>query len=227
MPAGRKIIAVDGPAGSGKSSVSREVARLLGIKYIDSGALYRAITYFVLDRHGAVERGRDYSGEIARQSLRQVFHPDGTSSTYLNGADVSEKIRTEEIARHIGIISDDPAVREIVNAHLREWSREDSIVMDGRDIGTVVFPDADLKIYLDASVEVRALRRSEEYKEKGKTVDVNDIKKQIILRDQEDKSRPVGRLARADDAVYVDTSRMTKEEVVRKIAGLASGQSSF
>lgn len=149
-----------------------------------------------------------------------MFNPDGTLTTYANGADVSNKIRDEVIAKNIGIVSDDPLIREYVNALLRRWSMRDSIIMDGRDIGTVVFPDADVKIFLDASVEIRSLRRSLEYEEKGKTVDVNAIKKQIIRRDEEDMSRPFGRLVRADDAFYIDTSSMEMEDVVQSMVDI-------
>lgn len=214
------IIAVDGPAGSGKSSVSREAARRLGIKYIDSGALYRTVTWFLLEKYGGLTRGKSYAEDCDGLSITQVFNPDGTLTTYANGADVSNKIRDEVIAKNIGIVSDDPLIREYVNALLRRWSMRDSIIMDGRDLGTVVFPDADVKIFLDASVEIRSLRRSLEYEEKGKTVDVNAIKKQIIRRDEEDMSRPFGRLVRADDAFYIDTSSMEMEDVVQSMVDI-------
>jgi cytidylate kinase len=217
MSGSRMVIAVDGPAGSGKSTVSREVAKRLGIKYIDSGAIYRAITWYILDRYGRVERERAYIDDIEGIEIKQHFNTNGSISTFVDDTDVSDMIRSEIIAQSIGIISDDPAIREFVNSLLRDWGARESIIMDGRDIGTVVYPEANIKIYLDASVGVRAERRVLEYRGIGKTVDGDDIKKQIIQRDSEDTTRPYGRLLRADDAIYIDTSDMSKEGVIEKI----------
>ncbi len=214
------VVAVDGPAGSGKSSVSRQAAVGLGLTYIDSGALYRSITWYVLERDGAINGNFAFSPDIAAMNISQKFLPDGSSLTYVNGTDVTRLIRDEVIARNIGIISDNRDVRNHVNAMLRSWAREDSIIMDGRDIGSVVFPDANLKIYLDASVEVRAERRIKEYRELGKNVDENLIKKQIIQRDEQDSRRPFGALVRAGDAVYIDTSNMLMHQVVDRIKEL-------
>lgn len=213
----RIIVAVDGPAGSGKSSVSKEVAKCLGLKYIDSGAIYRSITWFLLQKHGSPLKRVKYSGELSSISISQEFTADGTSLTSVNGEDVSLKIRDESIARNIGVVSDDPEIRGYVNSILREWSGNESIIMDGRDIGTVVFPVANIKIYLDASVDVRAQRRFQEYNELGKTVDFEAIKNQIVLRDKEDNARPFGALQRAKDAIYLDTSGMSRKEVIKKI----------
>lgn len=214
------VVAVDGPAGSGKSSVSRRVAADLGLTYIDSGAIYRSITWHVLRRDGSVTPGFVFTGDIAEMKIEQEFMPDGTSRTSVNGVDVTMLIRDEVIARNIGIISDNREVRDFVNGLLRSWAVTDSVVMDGRDIGSVVFPDADLKIYLDASVDTRAERRIKEYRELGKYVDENLIKKQIIQRDEQDMKRPFGTLIRAKDAVYIDTSHMTMDQVVDRIKEL-------
>jgi len=213
-------VAVDGPAGSGKSSVSRRVAVDLGLMYIDSGAIYRSITWYVLRRDGSVTPDFVFTGDIGELIIAQEFTGDGASLTSVNGVDVSLLIRDEGIARNIGIISDNVDVRNFVNALLRKWAKSRSIIMDGRDIGSVVFPDADLKIYLDASVEVRAGRRMKEYLDLGKNVDENLIKKQIIQRDEQDRRRPYGALVRAHDAVYVDTSCMTMQQVIDHIKDL-------
>ena len=213
----RIIIAVDGPAGSGKSSVSKGVAKRAALKYIDSGAIYRTITYFLLKKFNRIDKGVCYISDIKNISITQTFNSDGASSTFLNGGDVSDEIRDELISKNIGIVSDDPEIRDYVNILLREWAKKDSIIMDGRDIGTVVFPQADLKIYLDASVDIRSGRRVLEYQDNGKIVDENDIKKQIGKRDVEDKERPFGCLKMADDAIYIDTTKMTKNEVIEKI----------
>ena len=215
------VVAVDGPAGSGKSSVSKEVAVKAGLKYVDSGALYRSVTWYMLGKFGSVEAGRDYGAiAAAEMAVEQRFGPDGRSVTFVNGTDVSQLIRDEKITGNIGIISDNIGVREFVNGLLRRWAGAESIIMDGRDIGTVVFPAADLKIYCDASVDVRAERRFREYAEAGKKVDVNDIKKQIILRDEQDRNRKYGALRIADDAIVLDTSAMPKDQVVSAFLGL-------
>jgi cytidylate kinase len=146
--------------------------------------------------------------------IEQIFDHDGVSLTFVNGSDVSDLIREECITKNIGFISDNHQVREFVNNLLRSWSNEESIIMDGRDIGTVVFPEADLKIYCDASVDVRAERRWREYADKGKKVDVNDIKLQIMLRDEQDRSRSFGALKIANGALILDTTKLTKDQVI-------------
>ncbi len=219
----RIVVAVDGPAGSGKSSVSREVALKTGLKYIDSGAIYRAITLYLINRDGAVTSLPEEGADFESISIRQEYTEDGSVKTYLNAADVSLDIRSEQITANIGAVSDNRSVRDYVTGLLREWASVESIIMDGRDIGTVVFPEADLKIYLDASVEERARRRLLEYEQMGKNLDENDIKNQIKLRDSQDKSRAYGALVRAADSVYLDTSDMTRDEVVNSIVAKVLG----
>lgn len=214
------IVAVDGPAGSGKSSVSREVARKKELTYIDSGALYRAVTLYFMEQLGTVPQVKEGDMEQYALQLAQKGNDDGTFSTFLNGRDVSSDIRDETVTAHIGAVSDQPAIRSWIVSVLREWSGSHSVIMDGRDIGTVVFPTADLKVYMDASVEARLSRRLEEYRLVGKNVDENILKKQIIQRDKEDRSRPVGALIQADDAMYLDTSAMSFDEVVAEICRL-------
>ncbi len=218
------IVAVDGPAGSGKSSVSKEVALKAGLQYIDSGALYRAITLYVLNKLGTDFSEEDVIRLLREINLKQVFNPDGSCSTYCNGIDVSEAIRNETVASHIGKISDIVAVREYVNGLMRRWAANNSIIVDGRDIGTVVFPDADIKIYLDASVEERALRRAKEYEQKGKNIDINELKIQITRRDEQDMQRPFGALKKAHNAIYVDTSAMTRDEVVEYLYSIIANK---
>lgn len=210
------VVAVDGPAGSGKSSVSRILAINLELKYIDSGAIYRSITWYILQIYGNIPESSQFIMDLDNITVTQEFI-SGVSKTYANSRDVSQLIRDELITKNIGIISDNKEVRNFVNMLLRKWAEDESIIMDGRDIGTVVFPDADLKIFLDASVEVRAERRIKEYREMGKNLDENDVKKQIIQRDKEDQIRPYGALIQAEDAIYIDTSDMSKNEVIEKI----------
>lgn len=214
----RIITAVDGPAGSGKSSVSKEVAVKTGLMYIDSGAIYRAITWQMCRKFDTLSPEIPFKEHLGDLNIEQTFHSDGTSSTFVKGKDVSQEIRSEMITKNIGVVSDNVDVRSFVTGLLRKWAGEKSIIMDGRDIGTVVFPDADLKIYLDASVDIRAERRIKEYQEMGKNVDEKGIKKQIILRDKQDKERPLGALRKADDAVVIDTSHMTIDEVIGEMA---------
>lgn len=211
------IVAVDGPAGSGKSSVSKEVAIRCGLQYIDSGAIYRTVTLHYLRRYGVLPADLAVDLNWKDIEIKQKFQESGKCLTWLNGEDVSLAIRNEEITRNIGIISDNIEIRGKVTELLRDWGKSTSLIMDGRDIGTVVFPNADLKLYIDASVEERARRRVAEYAEQGKNVDFASIKEQIVIRDNQDKARPVGRLIQADDAVYLDTSSMNKKEVIEKM----------
>jgi cytidylate kinase len=211
------VVAVDGPAGSGKSSVSKQVALRAGLFYIDSGAIYRSVTWYMLEKYGELDRSADY-GQVAadEMNIEQDFLPGGKSQTRVNGEDVSELIRNERIAANIGIISDNRSVRNFVTSLLRTWAGKKSVIMDGRDIGTVVFPKADIKIYCDASARVRAERRCREYMEMGKNVDVKEIESQIMLRDEQDRSREYGALKIAEDAILLDTSEMTKEQVIER-----------
>jgi CMP/dCMP kinase len=216
------IVAIDGPAGSGKSSISKEVAKKLNLKYIDSGAVYRSITWFLMQKYGTHLQAEEYENDLKNIKIYQQFNKDGTCSTSINDRDISEEIRDTAIADNIGVVSDNIAIRNYVNTILREWALENAVIMDGRDIGTVVFPLADLKIYLDASVDVRAHRRVNEYEEKGKNVDIKRIADQIALRDEQDKSRPYGRLVKANDAVYLDSTNMTKSDVIKRVIQLIS-----
>ena len=213
----RITVAVDGPAGSGKSSVCRKAAIDLGLQYIDSGAIYRAITWFFMKNYPDFSKLDEPVEKLSDVEISQVFGMDGNARTYVNGEDVSLLIREESVARNISSFSDNKKIRDFVNSLLRKWAGKNSIIMDGRDIGTVVFPDADLKIYLDASVEVRTVRRVKEYSDLGKNVDENSIRNQIIQRDFKDKNREFGPLKKAADAVYLDTSDMTFDDVVKKL----------
>ncbi len=214
------IVAVDGPAGSGKSSVCRKAALDVGVKYIDSGAIYRAITWYFMDKYGDEFSVKNPVDELEHVEIRQLFEEDGNVRTILNGQDISRVIREESVAEKISFFSNDEEVRSYVSSLLRRWAGENSIIMDGRDIGTVVFPDADLKIYLDASVEVRTLRRVKEYTDLGKNVDENFIRNQIIQRDFKDENREFGPLKRAAGSVNLDTSDMTFNDVIEKLKEL-------
>jgi cytidylate kinase len=223
----RIVVAVDGPAGSGKSTVCKKTAIRMNLKYIDSGAIYRSITWYFLNKYGNISIGMDFEGDFSSININQEFSPDGSSKTFVNGSEVTNLIRAENIVKNIGIISDNIKIRNFVNSLLRKWAEKDSIIMDGRDIGSVVFPAADLKIYLDASVDIRAARRVGEYREMGKNLDEMSIKNQIMLRDSQDMSRPFGALVKCADAEYLETSHMTADEVIEKMCGLISKKLQF
>ena len=216
----RYVVAVDGPAGSGKSSVCRRVALEIGVKYIDSGAIYRAITWYFIDKYGDDLPAIDAIDQLNDLKIEQVFEKSGDVKTLLNDKDISKAIREEKVAEKISLFSDNREIRDYVTSLLRKWSCENSIIMDGRDIGTVVFPNADLKVYLDASVDVRTKRRAKEYAELGKNVDENLIRNQIIKRDFKDENREFGPLKKGIDSVYLDTSNMSFNDVIVKIIEL-------
>ncbi|MCR4604666.1 MAG: (d)CMP kinase [Eubacterium sp.] len=212
-------IAVDGPAGAGKSSIAKLVAAKLGIVYVDTGAMYRTMAY------GCLENGIDVDDEKAVSTGIMDFgieiaYENGTQNIFLDKKNVSTDIRQEKIGNAASKVARYTAVRERLVALQREMAKKQSVIMDGRDIGTVVLPDAELKIYLTASVDVRADRRYKELVEKGETPDLDEIKKDIEARDYQDMNRDVSPLKKADDAVEVDTSNMTIDEVVAEICSL-------
>ena len=212
-------IAIDGPAGAGKSTIAKIVAKELGFIYVDTGAMYRTLAL------ACFRDGIDTSDEAAVvakcESVEVTLgYEDGTQKVFLNGEDVSTEIRREEIGNLTSSIAVYPGVRKILVALQKDLAAKNDVVMDGRDIGTAVLPNADLKIYLTASVETRAKRRYDELVEKGQTCDLKEIEKDIEDRDYRDMNREVSPLSQADDAVLVDSSDMTIDEVVAKIISL-------
>ena len=209
-------IAVDGPAGAGKSSVSKEVAQKLGIDYLDTGAMYRAAAYFMLANNVDVD-----DADVLAAALDNVQLDYTGGVLCLNGKELADEIRSAEVTKMATRISALPPVRAKLVAMQREIAKTKSIILDGRDIGTVVLPNADLKIYLSASSKVRAKRRYLELLEKGQTdLNINDIEDEIIKRDEADMNREISPLKQADDAYYLDSSDMTLEEVVSKILSM-------
>lgn len=210
------IIAIDGPAGSGKSTVSKLIAGKLGLLYIDTGAMYRALTL------KAMRSSLDLTDEAALVTLAHETKIDlepGESSirVRLDGEDVSGLIRTPELTNNVKYVARVPGVRHEMVRLQREIGHKASSVLEGRDIGTVVFPDATYKFYLDADVEERARRRHKELVESNQKVDFEALKKDVIARDESDMKRSVGALKIADDAIRVDTTRLSIDQVVGKI----------
>lgn len=212
-------IAIDGPAGAGKSTIAKIVAKELGFIYVDTGAMYRTLALACF-RDGIDTTDEDAVVAKCESVEVSLGYEDGTQKVYLNGEDVSTEIRREEIGNLTSSIAVYPGVRKILVALQKDLASKNNVVMDGRDIGTAVLPNANLKIYLTASVETRAKRRYDELIEKGQTCDLKEIEKDIEDRDYRDMNREVSPLSQADDAVLVDSSDMTIDEVVAKIISL-------
>ena len=214
------VVAIDGPAGAGKSTISRRVAARLGFTYIDTGAMYRCVGLY------ALRQGLDLADAVqlenAARSVRISF--GAGQQVLLNGEDVSEAIRNPQTSDAASRVSSIPGVREAMVAEQRRIAAGTSVVMEGRDIGTVVFPDARVKIFLDADPMVRARRRSEELTAKGIAADIDEIARQIADRDHRDATREDSPMIKAEDAIWVDTSGLTLEQVETAILGIAQGQ---
>ncbi|MBO6217400.1 MAG: (d)CMP kinase [Prevotella sp.] len=208
-------IAIDGHSSCGKSTMAKDLARELGYTYIDTGAMYRAVTLFAMRKGLFAEDGtidtETLQGQMGEVSIAQK-NIEGKTITFLNGEDVEKEIRSLEVSSHVSPIAALPFVREKMVEQQREMGREGGIVMDGRDIGTVVFPNAELKIFVTASAEVRAQRRYKELIEKGMPASYEDILKNVTERDYIDSHRAVSPLRPADDAVILDNSNLTIAE---------------
>jgi cytidylate kinase len=213
----RIIIALDGPAGSGKSTTARRVAGELGYVYIDTGAMYRAITLAALREERSLTN-TDLLPLLEDYHLELVITPDG-QRTILGREDVTQEIRSPEVTKFVSTVSALPAVREALSNRQRDMGKNGGVVMDGRDIGTVVFPEAELKIFLMASLEERAKRRLAELGET--TLSLQEMCRQIDERDKQDAGRLVSPLRRAHDAIEIDTSHLSIEEQTSRILALA------
>ena len=213
----RIVVAIDGPAGAGKSTIARRIAERLGFLYIDSGAMYRAVGLWAL-RAGVGLADAHRLEQLAREA-RIELRPEG-KRVLLNGEDITEAIRTPEVSQAASMVSTVPAVRRAMVAEQRRMSTEASVVMEGRDIGTVVFPDAGIKIFLDADAQVRAERRLVEAAERGESIDAEVMAREIAERDTRDRTRSEAPLVQAPDAVYVDSTGLGIEQVEEKILKL-------
>lgn len=210
------VIAIDGHSSCGKSTLAKSLARELGYIYIDSGAMYRVVTLHAL-RNGWIKNGEPHREKVIEglKDIKITFHWDEKTeknTTFLNGENVEDEIRQLEVSQNVSPISTIAEVRHEMVKQQRENGKSKGIVMDGRDIGTVVFPDAELKIFMTASPEIRAQRRYLELKEKGLEVEFDDILKNVEDRDTIDSGREVSPLKKADDAVVLDNSHLTREE---------------
>ncbi len=218
----RPVIAIDGPAGAGKSTAARRVAQALGFVLVDTGALYRAVALVAKER-GVVWADGLALGQLA-SGLSLSFEAGGEGPRLIvEGRDRSDDIRTPDISQGASIVSKHPEVREALLGLQRRLGAEGGVVLEGRDIGTVVFPDAELKVFLTASVEARAHRRVEDLARRGIDEDVEKVLAEIRERDERDSTRAVAPLRPADDAVRVDSSNMSLEEVVSHLVDLATG----
>lgn len=213
-------IAIDGPAGAGKSTIAKKVAKELGFIYVDTGAMYRAIAYYLLTNQIDVEDVAVLESSLESVEV-SIQYEDGQQQVYLNGENVTAYLRTEEVGNMASVSSAKSAVRAALLELQRKLARENDVVMDGRDIGTNVLPDAQVKIYLTASSKERASRRYKELVEKGESPDFDKIEADIIDRDQRDMNREIAPLKQAEDAVYVDSTEMTIDEVVKTIVDCA------
>jgi cytidylate kinase len=217
------IIAIDGPVGSGKSTLARRVAEMLGYVYVDTGAMYRAIALKAVREEVALDAA-DALVELARETRIDLRAQDGGQRVFLDGDDVTMAIRTPEVSQVSSKIAVNPGVRQVLVAEQRRAGQQGGVVMEGRDIGSVVFPDAQLKIFLTASPEVRAERRWREHEQKGDAIDLARTLEEIRERDRRDLERSTSPLVRAPDAVVVDSTAMEPEEVARLVVMLANGQ---
>jgi len=218
------IIAIDGYSSSGKSTMARHLASTIGYRYIDSGAMYRAVTLWAM-RHGLIGADLKPDADALVKRLGEIHidfrvNPDGTQHTMLNGEDVENEIRTLEVSERVSPVAAIGGVRKALTSMQRAMGREKGIVMDGRDIGTAVFPHAELKVFVDASAECRAERRYKELKAKGEDVTYEEVLNNVRTRDHIDETREESPLRRADDAVTLDNSAMSTDEQNEILLGL-------
>ena len=218
------VIAIDGPSGSGKSTVGKAIARRLGYLYIDSGAVYRAVGRKALETNTALEDAPAIARLARQTSIKLEGDPDNLR-VFLDGRDVSDSIRLPEASHASSVVATIVEVREAVVDKLREMAAEGGVVMDGRDIGTKVFPDAQVKVFLDASLDVRARRRCDEERGRGRDVAVEEIRTELEERDRRDRERTATPLVQAPDAVFIDTSALPLDGVIERVLEIARSQS--
>ncbi len=212
-------IAIDGPAGAGKSTIAKRVAKQKGFIYVDTGAMYRAMAYYLLSKKVSPKDAQAIEENCQNADIT-ICYEEGEQVVLLNGENVNGVIRSEAVGNMASASSPNPKVRERLTLLQKELAKTNNVVMDGRDIGTCVLPDADVKIYLTASSKVRAKRRFDELSAKGISCDIEQIEADIIKRDEQDMTRKVAPLKQAEDAVLLDSSHMTVDEVAGAILDL-------
>lgn len=216
----RISIAIDGPAGAGKSTVAKEVARRMQILYVDTGAMYRTVAWLAL-QHGVPLNDEDALLRLlAKHDVRLSRSGEGTMQIEVDGLKVSDELRSPEVSSAVSLVSVHPAVRQLLTEWQRDLSRQTSVVMDGRDIGTVVLPNANAKIFLTASLEERARRRAQEFMDRGDHVDLAHLTGEIAARDERDGSRQTAPMRPADDAHLIDSTGKIIDDIVDEILAL-------
>ncbi len=216
-------IAIDGPAGAGKSTIAKIVAKKLGYIYVDTGAMYRAMALYLL-RQGVDPKDAEAVSEKCREADITIRYENGEQVVYLNGENVNAFLRTEQVGNMASVSSANPDVRRKLVELQQKLAADADVVMDGRDIGTCVLPNAEVKVYLTASSKVRAKRRFDELTAKGEKCDIDVIEKDIVERDYQDMTREISPLKQAEDAILVDSSDMTIEEVADRIMTLKKAE---
>jgi CMP/dCMP kinase len=218
------VIAIDGYSACGKSTTAKEVAKILNYRYIDSGAMYRAVTMYFLEHHVALTNPKEVDKALDSIKISFRTNVQGVSETYLNNLNVEAEIREMRIAERVSEVSALPAVRHAMVAQQRKLGKTHGTVMDGRDIGTVVFPQADLKLFLTADMNVRAYRRQQELLERDELIDLQTIISNLQKRDHIDSTRKESPLRQAEDAILLNTSHITIDEQVDEVINLAVGK---
>lgn len=215
------VIAIDGYSACGKSTTAREVASILGYRYVDSGAMYRAVTLYFLDHHIALTNPKEISRALSQIHLSFHINKHGLNELFMNGINVEKSIRKMRISENVSPVSVLKEVRSTMVEQQRKFGKDKGIVMDGRDIGTVVFPNAELKLFLTADIQVRAYRRQQELLERDKLVDLNTIMANLTARDRIDSQRKESPLVKAADAIEINTTHITLDEQVDETVRLA------
>lgn len=221
---GTYSIALDGPSGAGKSSIARTVAKDLQIVYVDTGAMYRAIGLYVYRQGKNTKNPEDVIPQLGKIHLKTTINQDMEQRIFLNKEDVSEAIREKEIAMAASNVSTIPEVRAFLLQVQRDMAKSTSLIMDGRDIGTVVLPDAEVKIFLTASPEARAKRRCLEYQQKGIAAEYEEVLADVLQRDHQDTTRATAPLRQADDAVLLDTTDLDFQQSVEAVKKIIEGR---
>ncbi len=214
-------IAIDGPAGAGKSTIAKVIAKKLGFIYVDTGAMYRAMALFIMNE-GIDPKDEDAINKKCKEADITIRYEDGEQIVYLNGENVNSFIRTQQVGNMASLTSPNKEVRKKLVVLQQKLAANADVVMDGRDIGTCVLPDAEVKVFLTAGSRVRAERRFKELTAKGESCDIDVIEKEIIERDNQDMTREISPLKAAEDATFVDSSYMTIEEVADTIIGMVN-----